>query len=161
MTVLIAGVGYTFLHDLSFGPVVIRRLQEMGWPEGVEVTDLSQSPIAVYQQLSERQYDKIIFIGAVKRDRPVGSVYLYRPDGPLPAEEEIEARIGEGVSGVLDLQSTVVVCRYFKALPVETVVVEVEPEEESWGEGFSPKVAAAVDEVIELVRREALSRVGV
>ncbi len=155
MRVLIAGVGYTFLHDLSFGPVLIQRLREMGWPAGVEVTDLSQSPIAVYQQLSDRQYDKIIFIGAVKRERPVGSVYLYHPDGPLPAGEEIQARIGEGVSGVLDLESTVVVCRYFKALPADTLVVEVEPEDESWGEGFSPKVAAAVDEVLEIVRREA------
>ena len=161
MRVLIAGVGYTFLHDLSFGPVVIRRLQEMDWPRGVEVTDLSQSPIAVYQQLSERHYDKIIFIGAVKRERPVGSVYLYRPDGPLPAEEEIEARIGEGVSGTVSLDSTVIVCRYFGALPVDTLVVEVEPEDESWGEGFSLKVAAAVDEVIELVRRETLSQVEV
>ena len=157
--VLVAGVGYTFLHDLSFGPEIVRRLQEMAWPAGVEVTDLSQSPIAVYQQLSERRYDKVILVGAVRRDRAAATIHCYRPDGPLPAEEEIQARIGEGVSGTVSLDSTVIVCRYFGALPADTLVVEVEPEDESWGEGFSPKVAAAVDEVIELVRREALAAV--
>lgn len=155
MKVLIASVGYTFLHDLSFGPVIIRRLQEMAWPAGVEVTDLSQSPIAAYQQLSECQYDKIIFIGAVKRERPAGSLHFYRPDGPLPAEEEIQARIGEGVSGTVSLDSTVIVCRYFGVLPADTLVVEVEPEDESWGDGFTPSVDASMEKVIEIVRREA------
>lgn len=155
MKVLIAGVGYTFLHDLSFGPVIIRRLQEMAWPAGVEVTDLSQSPIAVYQQLSERQYEKVIFVGAVRRDRAPGIIHCSRPDGPLPAEEEIQARIGEGVSGTVSLDSTVIVCRYFGVLPADTLVVEVEPEDESWGDGFTPSVDASMEKVIEIVRREA------
>ncbi len=155
MRVLIAGVGYTFLHDLSFGPVVIRRLQEMAWPDGVEVTDLSQSPIAVYQQLSERQYEKVIFVGAVRRDRAPGTIHCSRPDGLMPAEEEIQARIGEGVSGTVSLDSTVIVCRYFGVLPADTLVVEVEPEDESWGDGFTPSVDACMEKVIEIVRREA------
>ena len=157
MRVLVAGDGYTFLHDLSFGPDIIRRLQGMAWPPGVEVTDLSESPIAVYQQLSERRYDKVIFVGAIRRGRTPGTIRRYRPDGPLPAEDEIQARIGEGVSGMIDLDSIVIVCRYFKALPADTVLVEVEPEDDSWGEGFTAKVAASRSEVIELVRREALA----
>ncbi len=155
MRVLIAGVGYTFLHDLSFGPVLIQRLREMGWPAGVEVTDLSQSPIAVYHRLSERQYEKVIFVGAVRRDRAPGIIHCSRPDGPLPAEEEIQARIGEGVSGTVSLDSTVIVCRYFGVLPADTLVVEVEPEDESWGDGFTPSVDASMEKVIEIVRREA------
>lgn len=159
MRVLIGGVGYTFLRDLSLGPVVIRRLEEMAWPAGVEVMDLSQSPIAVYQQLSERRYDKVILVGAVRRDRAVGTINCYRPDGPLPAEEEIQARIGEGVSGTVSLDSTVIVCRYLGALPADTLVVEVEPEDESWGEGFTPSVGSCVEKVIAIVRREALASV--
>lgn len=157
MKVLVGGVGYTCLRDLSFGPDIIRRLQEMAWPAGVEVTDLSESPIAVYQQLSEHRYGKVIFVGAIRRGRTPGTVHRYLPDGPLPPEEEIQARIGEGVSGTIDLDSIVIVCRYFKALPADTVVVEVEPEDDSWGEGFTSKVAASRSEVIELVRREALA----
>lgn len=157
MRVLVGGVGYTCLRDLSFGPDIIRRLQEMLWPADVEVADLSESPVAVYQQLSEHLYDKVIFVGAIRRGRAPGTIRRYRPDSPLPAEEEIQARIGEGVSGTVDLDSIVIVCRYFKALPADTVVVEVEPEDDSWGEGFTPKVAASRTEVIELVRREALA----
>ena len=157
--VLIAGIGYTFLRDISLGPVVIQRLHEMAWPAGVEVTDLSQSPIAVYQQLSGHRYDKVIFVGAVRRERAAATIHCYRPDGPLPAEEEIQARIGEGVSGTVSLDSTVIVCRYFGALPADTLVVEVEPEDESWGDGFSPSVGGCVERVIDLVRREALAGV--
>lgn len=155
MRVLVAGVGYTCLRDLSFGPVLIRRLEKMAWPTGVEVTDLSQSPVAVYQQLSERRYDKAIFVGAVRRNRTPGTVHCYRPDGPLPSEEELQARIGEGVSGTISLDSILFTCRYFGVLPADTLVVEVEPKDESWGEKFSPRVQGALEEVTDIVEEEA------
>lgn len=151
---LIAGVGYTCLSDLSFGPVLVDRLKSLPWPQGVEVEDLSYSPVAVFQKLTERRYGKIIFVGAAKRGREPGSIERYRPDGPLPAEEEIQARIAEGVTGVVSLESLLVVCRFFEALPEDVVVIEVEPEDESWGEGFTPRVQRALEHVIKMLRKE-------
>jgi len=160
MPTLIAGVGYTCLRDLSFGPVLVDRLKGLNWPEGVEVEDLSYSPVAVFQKLTEKRYRKIVFVGAVKRGREPGAIQRYRPDGPLPNEEEIQARIGEGVTGVVSLESLLIVCRFFEALPEDVVVLEVEPEEESWGEGFTPAVQDALEQVIKMVQEEVRTSEG-
>ncbi len=151
---LIAGVGYTCLRDLSFGPVLVDRLKSLPWPQGVEIEDLSYSPVAVLQKFTDKRPDKLILVGAVKRGREPGTISRYRPDGPLPDEEEIQARIGEGVTGVVSLESLLVVCRFFEVLPEDVVVLEVEPEDESWGEGFTPGVEKAVEQVIQMVREE-------
>ncbi len=154
MRVLIGGVGYTCLRDLSFGPVLVDRLKSLPWPEGVEIEDLSYSPIAVFQGLTERKPDKVVFLGAVKRGREPGSIHRYMPAGPLPDETEIQARIGEGVTGVISLDSLLIICRFFEALPEDVVVIEVEPEDESWGEGFTPGVEKALEQIITMVREE-------
>ncbi len=154
MRLLIAGVGYTCLRDLSFGPVLVDRLKCLPWPEGVDVEDLSYSPVAVYQKLTEQRYRKIVFVGAAKRGREPGAIHRYRLEGPLPDEEEIQARIGEGVTGVVSLESLLVVCQFFEAFPEDVVVLEVEPEDESWGEGFTPRVQEAFEQVIKIVREE-------
>ncbi|HYY15205.1 MAG TPA: hypothetical protein VE965_00905, partial [Gammaproteobacteria bacterium] len=50
---LIAGVGYRNLRDLSLGPLLTDRLSQDAWPQGVEVQDLSYGPIAVMHNLDE------------------------------------------------------------------------------------------------------------
>ncbi|MBA2443150.1 MAG: hydrogenase maturation protease, partial [Rubrobacter sp.] len=37
--ILVAGVGYQHLSDLSFGSVLVERMQEMEWPEDVQIED--------------------------------------------------------------------------------------------------------------------------
>jgi Ni,Fe-hydrogenase maturation factor len=44
--ILIAGLGYRNLRDMSFGPVLMDRLAQDGWPHGVEVEDLIYGPSA-------------------------------------------------------------------------------------------------------------------
>ena len=39
--VLIGGVGYTNLSDMSVGPVLVERLRRSAWPDGVDIEDLS------------------------------------------------------------------------------------------------------------------------
>ena len=57
----------------------------------------------------------------------------------------------EAVTGVIELDNTLIVCAAFGSLPADVRVVEVEPEDEGWGEGFSDTVAAVLDEVLETV----------
>lgn len=153
--VLIAGVGYVWLRDFSFGPVLIQHLQTLTWPEGVEIEDLSYHPIAVVQRLtSEPRYDKIIFVGAVKRGREPGAIHRYTAGGNLPGADELQVRIGEGLMGVICLENLLLICRAFQALPAAVTVIEVEPEAESWGEGFTPQVQQALERVVHLVSEE-------
>jgi Ni,Fe-hydrogenase maturation factor len=74
--ILIAGVGYRNLRDMSLGPVLMDRLGQESWPDSVEIEDLSYGPAAVMHSLDERSpYDRIIFIGEVHRNRQPGGVY--------------------------------------------------------------------------------------
>jgi hydrogenase maturation protease len=154
--VLVAGVGYQFLRDLSFGPVVLERLRAEAWPSGVEIEDLSYGPIAILHNLEARlSYDRIVLIAGVKRGRAPGKITVYRWDGRLPdTEEEIQARIAEAGSGVISLDNLLVVLTWFRRLPKELVVIEVEGAHEDWGEGFSPEVERAIPEVVAAVREQ-------
>ena len=160
MKTLVAGVGYSNLRDLSLGPILTAQLASMDWPADVEVdADLSFGPIAVVQrfQTQPEQYERVVLFAAVSRGRSPGTVTVYRWLGKLPPGEEIQARIGEAVSGVVSLDNLLIIGEHFGIWPKEVIVIEVEPEDESWGSGFSPAVAKAMDTVVAAVRRSALS----
>jgi hydrogenase maturation protease len=157
MRALIGGVGYSYLRDGSLGPVVAAALASETWPDGVTVEDLSYGPIAVMQRLQEAAppLERLVLVGAVRRGRPPGTVTVYRWSGRLPGVGEIQARIAEAVSGVISLDNLLVVLGFFEALPPEVLVVETEPEDEGWGEGFSRAVESARPHVLDAVRRLA------
>ncbi len=155
--VMIAGVGYTNLRDLSVGPVLVPRLREMEWPSDVDVDDWSFGPIAVVQRLEDRpgHYDRIVLVSAVGRGREPGGVYCYRWRGDLPDAAQIQERVAEAVTGIISLDNLLIVAEHFGALPEDVVVVEVEPEDTDWGPGFSPRVEGSLEKVVDAVRRLA------
>ncbi len=156
--VFIGGVGYTNLRDLSVGPVVVSELQQLEWPAGVEIDDLSLGgPIAAVHRFREAApYDRIVLFGAVGRGRQPGQVYCYRWDGRLPDHEEIQLRVTEAVTGVISLDNLLIVGGYFGIWPPAVVVVEVEPRDEDWGPEFSEPVQAALAPLIKAVQLAAL-----
>lgn len=166
MKTLVAGVGYTNLRDLSLGPVLTEQLAAMDWPPEVEIDgDLSFGPIAIVQRFqaqmgkanSPSPYERVVLFSGVSRGRPPGTVTTYRWSGNMPPPEEIQARIGEAVTGVISLDNLLIIGEHFGIWPKEVIVIEVEPEDEGWGPGFSPVVAEAASEVLTLVRRALLS----
>jgi hydrogenase maturation protease len=163
MRVLIAGVGYTNLRDLSLGPLVIERLEGTAWPPGFEVDVLDASFGAVnvaidLQEINQRRpYDRVVVIGAVGRGRAPGTVTCFRWDGVLPPPGLLQAHVAEAVTGVISLDGLLFVCRHFGALPDEVVVVEIEPADEDAGPGFSPIVERAIEPALAAVRRAVLT----
>lgn len=154
--VLIAGVGYRNLRDLSVGPILMDRLKKEEWPPGFDVEDLSYGPVGVMHNLDDRPaYDKIIVLGGVKRHRRPGQIHCYRWRHELPNPDEIQARMGEAVTGVISLDNLLILATYFKKLPEDVVVIELEPADETWGEGFSPLIDEAIPGVVELIRKQA------
>jgi hydrogenase maturation protease len=154
MRTLIGGVGYSYLRDGSLGPLVVDDLAREPWPDGVLVENLSYGPIAVMQRLQEAvpPFDRLILIAAVRRGRPSGALTVYRWDGRLPDGEEIQARVAEAVTGVISLDNLLVIAGFFNALPSDVSVLEVEPEDEGWGEGLSSAIEAARRDARETVR---------
>lgn len=155
--VLIGGVGYTNLRDRSIGPLLIERLRERTWPVDVVVDDVSYGPIDVLFKLQAepRGFRLGMFISAVERGRPAGTVERYRWQAPILSVEELQERIAEAVTGIVNLENLLHILSHFGALPTRTVVIEVEPEaEERWGPDLSEPARAALDTVEALVLEE-------
>ncbi|HEU5315572.1 MAG TPA: hydrogenase maturation protease [Chloroflexota bacterium] len=157
--VLVAGVGYTNLRDMSVGPALAERLGAETWPEGVDVVDLGIGAIAAVHYMVWAQengaYERAVLFGAARRGRPPGSLTCYRWDGVLPGAEDVQAQVADAVTGAISLAALLIVGRQLGALPADVVVVEVEPADESWGPGFSQEVAACLDAAAAAIRRAA------
>jgi hydrogenase maturation protease len=151
MRVLVGGVGYRFLRDGAVGPYMADHLAA-GASNGVEVEDLGYHPIGFTQNLQDRPaYDRIVLVGAIKRGREPGTVTAYRWDHALPSVQEIQERVSEAVTGVISLDNLLIVTEAFKAFPDDVRVVEIEPADEGWGEGFSPVIENKLTEIEEAV----------
>ncbi len=160
--VLVSGIGYSNMSDMSFGRVLLGELEKMDWSDNVHVEDLNFGPIMIYQWLEEFpvKFDKAVLVSAAKRGREPGTLEVYRWQDPQPSEDEIQASIGEAVTGVLSLENLLIVCGHFGVFPEDVTIVEIEPQNDEYGLEFSPVVAAKVSEAIELVKREAARNNG-
>lgn len=157
---LVGGVGYYNLADFSAGPVLSEILQARTWPADVVVEDLSYGPVIVCHRLGDESppFERWVLAGAVRRGRAPGTIAAYRWDGALPDADEIQARVGEAVGGVLGLDNLIIVAAALRMAPPETVVVEIEPLVEDFGDSLSRPVATALDDAASLIWRIAVDR---
>ena len=155
MRVLVGGVGYRFLRDGSVGPYLTDEFADehgAGSSNGLEIEDLSYGPVALSMNLQERApYDRLVLFAAVERGRAPGTVHAYRWNRELPARDEIQERVAEAVTGTISLDNLLIVVGALGGLPDDVRVVEIEPEDLNWGEGFSQTVEQKLPEVREKV----------
>lgn len=153
--VLVGGIGLPWRRDLDLGRVLVGDLAGRQWPDGVVVEDLSYSAHRIMHTLQELEPLRLILVAATVREGGVaGTIRRYRPDeGPVDPDDLI-ARLGESVGGVIDLDHTLIVNRHFGTLPKDTVVIEVVTGDDAFGVGYSDEVDAALPRVAELVRQE-------
>ena len=153
--ILVGGIGLPWLRDLDFGTQFIRRIEGEEWPEGVSVEDMSFSGHRVLDRLLEMRPHKVILVGCMPRDiDPAGTIRRYKLDLDLPEDEDITERLSESIGGIIDLDHILAICRWGKGFPPDTVVIEVEPGDRSFGLGFSEEVEETVDEVLAMIREE-------
>ena len=153
LRVLVGGVGYHNLRDSSIGPVLIEQIRNLDWPQGVEFEDMSYGPIGIMHNLESREpYDRLVLIAGLKRGRKPGSVHSYQWQAELPQEEEVQARVAEAVTGVVSLDNLLIIGSWFRKLPKNVIVIEIETNDENWGPGFSDAVSSAIPEVIKTLR---------
>jgi hydrogenase maturation protease len=150
----VAGFGKPGLRDLDFGRQVVDWLQQLDWPDEVVVEDLSCSVPLVLHRLQELRPSKVVLLGAVARGvDPPGTLRRYHADlGTAPDE------IGD--EPLVDIDHTLAVARQWGGLPVDTVVIEVEPAETGFGLGFSEPMAGCLDPILDMVREELADVAG-
>jgi len=154
---LIAGVGYSHLRDLSFGVELVERLAPMTWPEDVRIEDFGYGPIAIlhwFEETPGERFARGIFVGAMERNRAPGTLVTYewipRPLDP----DDVQARVVESVTGVINMESLLIIAQHFDVLPRRTTVIEIEPPDMEFGLGLSPVGEERMAEVIAWIRRE-------
>jgi hydrogenase maturation protease len=153
--ILVGGVGLPWLRDLDYGTQFIKRVSDLDWPSNVVVEDLSYAAHRVLHLLQELRPAKVVLVGAMPRDvDPPGTIRRYKLDLTPPPDQEVVDRLGEAVGGIIDLDHTLAIIRYWKAFPEDTVVIEVEPGDRSFGLGFSNEIEATVEPVLAMVREE-------
>ena len=153
--VLIGAIGLPWLRDLDFGTQVLNLMKEEEWPEGVFLEDLSYAAHRVLHTLQDLEPTGVVLVGSVAREvDPPGTIRRYPLDLTPPDGEEVAERLAEAVGGVIDLDHTLAVVRHWNGFPPDTVVVEVEPGDKSFGLGFSEPIQAVVPTVRSMVREE-------
>ncbi len=157
--VLVGGVGYTNLRDLSFGPHLVARIRDGSWPAGVDIEDLSAGAIHVLHALQAGPpYSAAVLVAGVQRGDPPGTVRRIRWAHPPRTPDEVQERVGEALTGIISLDTLLTVLDHFAALPDDTLIIEVEPRDDDWGAELSPPVEFAVERVDRLVR-EAVTEI--
>ena len=152
---LVAGFGLPGMRDLDFGRQFVDYAEALTWPGGVVVEDLSLAPHLVLHRLQELCPATLIFVGSVERGTAMpGTIRHYRLGLPQPDPEEVHLGLTAGLAGVAGFHHTLRVLRHWGGLPADTVVVEVEPADTSFGFGFSEDVGSAIEKIVDIVRAE-------
>jgi len=142
---------------MSLGCVLAAQLQGERWPAHVLIDDYSFGPIAVvhrWQAMSE-PFEKVVFFGAVERGKAPGEITQYRWEQPTLTNAQIQDRVAEAVTGVISLDNLLIITSALRVLPPNTVVLEIEPGDLGWGDGFSDPVQRAIPRLRTLLALEA------
>ena len=158
MKTLIAGVGHPNLKDLSFGQVLLPHLKKQKWTENFDLENLSFGAIAVLQWFQDHpgKYDRVVFVSATERDgRKPGTLDVSKWDFAPLDEEIVQECVAESVTGIISLDNLMQILQYFKALPPEVFVLDLEPVNSEIGFECSPEITARFDEFSDIVKEKA------
>lgn len=165
--VLVGIVGFTpVLDSYPLGPKLMAAMEaELRGHEGVVVENMSWSPIHVVQRFQDEGAslpDRLILVGASAICRRPGRIQAFRWMGGTLPDLVMQERIYEAVTGVVDLENTLIIGTHFGIWPEEAFSVEIDlaadtfgrmviADSEGWANdrtltdhlGFSPAAATA------------------
>jgi hydrogenase maturation protease len=148
-SILIAGVGNSWLRDDGFGGAVARRLEQLDLPAGVDVIDAGTGGLDLAYEVM-RGYDALVLLDVSHGDGPPGTLYVIEPD-----EQSIAGGIEDGETinpHAMDPQTVLRFVRSVGAWPGRVVVIACEPADvEQMGWGLSDEVGEAVERAAALV----------
>jgi hydrogenase maturation protease len=143
---VLIGVGNAYRGDDAVGLAVAERARS-AVADDVVVVECEQEPTRLVDAWSGA--DVAIVVDACAGNDTPGTVHRYdASEGPLPARVFRSSTHAFGVGDAVELS------RALGRLPGRLVVYGVEGSDFSAGAALSPRVAAAVDDVVEAVARD-------
>ena len=144
--VLVMAVGNILRQDDGFADAVLKRLEELELPAAVELFDAGTSAIDLMDVFNGRE--RLIVIDAVRGGQAPGTLYRFSP------EEVEDQALPMNTLHQVGLLETLRLGELVDCKPQSTVVIGVQPEATGLGIGLTPKVAAAVEQAVDLVVKE-------
>ncbi len=148
-SILIAGVGNSWLRDDGFGGAVARRLAQLELPAGVDVIDVGTGGLDLAYEVM-RGYDALVLLDVSHGGGTPGTLYVIEPD-----EQSVGGGIEDGETinpHAMDPQTVLRFVRSVGAWPGRVVVIACEPADvEQMGWGLSEEVGEAVERAAQLV----------
>lgn len=148
-SILIAGVGNSWLRDDGFGGEVARRLSAVELPTGVSVMDAGTGGLDLAYEVM-RGYDALVILDVSPQGGEPGTLYVMEPD-----QEAVPGGIEDGDvinPHAMDPQTVLRFVKSVGAWPGKVVVIACEPEQVSeMGWGLSERVQDAVERAVGLV----------
>ena len=147
--VLIVGIGHRYRTDDALGCMVAASLQELNL-HGVQCVEHDGEPASLIE--CWQQAESVILVDAVSSGAAAGTIYKFDlVTNPLPEDFNLYSTHAFGVPQAVEL------ARALGKLPQEISFIGVEGACFDAGEGLSPIVAAAKEDVVaELAQRLVL-----
>lgn len=136
---LVVGLGNRYARDDAVGLVVVREARRF-LPPAVRVLEHEGEPIGLLDAWSGT--DHVVLVDAVRSEAPAGTIHRFDAlAGPLPEG------IALGSTHALGLAHAVELGRTLGRLPARATIVGVEGARFDAGEGLTPAVRRAADDL--------------
>ncbi len=140
---LVVGIGSPDRGDDAVGPIVARRVADLGLPDVRVIVHEDPTDLVV----SMTGANPVVVIDAVHspQSQPGELIVLETGEGVAPLPEDAWARTGRGGTHAFGLASAVELARALKRLPPKVVLIGIAAGGFEHGEPLTPPVAAAVE----------------
>ncbi|OCL27745.1 hydrogenase maturation protease [Orenia metallireducens] len=143
--IAILGIGNLLLRDDGVGIHVINKLEDLDFPENIEIIDGGTSVFDLVDVFVKK--DKVIIVDCLKGGHQPATIYRITP-------EEMGGYISESSSlhdvQIMDIVKKVELMGYSP----EVVIIGVEPKEVYYDLELSPEIRAEIPTIIDIVKNE-------
>ena len=135
---LIGIVGYSAILDsYPLGPPLMTGLETALFDaDNVTVENFTWSPVHIVQRFENEEMprpDRLVLIGLSATSSKPGNVLACQWRGGQASELAVQERVYEAVTGIVDLENTLMIGEYFKAWPKECFTVEADMQANTFG----------------------------
>ncbi len=124
-------------ESYPLGPHLLEELEAIfGEDPNVILENFTWSPVHIVQRLQGGEMerpDRVILVGLAADTNKPGTVSAHRWIGGSQPEVMVQERIYEAVTGIVDLENTLMIGSYFKVWPTECLTVEVDLAADTFG----------------------------
>jgi hypothetical protein len=138
MKTLIGIVGYSpVLECYPLGPKLMSAIKaDLREVHSADVDNMTWSPIHIVQRFQDEEADRpdrLILIGLSACSRKPGTVTAFRWLGGQLPETVVQERVYEAVTGIVDIENTLMIGEYFGVWPRDLFTVEADIQADAFG----------------------------